>query len=235
LPNNVTEELVSKVYEMGWSSGCKGMTVYRDGSRQGVIMSNEGTQNVVTEENNSEPRPKRLECEVVRFTNNKEKWVGFLGLKTDIKDQKYPYELFTGLADEFYIPPSIEKGEIVRFKIDGSSRYDFVYKDKDGYNITMEGLSRAFNREFWNYSKLVSALLRHRMHLPSVIKIIDGLQMDGDKEAAFGTWKSGVKRIIKKYINSIVSGEACPECGNTDLVYETGCKTCKNCGWSKCS
>lgn len=240
LPNNVTEDVVSKVYEMGWKSGCKGMTVYRDGSRQGVIMSNEGTtQNVVKEpqENNAKPRPKRLECEVVRFTNNKEKWVGVLGLMVDEKGQKYPYEIFTGLLDEFYIPASVEKGEIIRYKDEGEkSRYDFVYKDKDGYQMTMEGLNRAFNREFWNTSKLLSAFLRHRIHLPSVINLIDSLQMDLDKEAAFGTWKSGVKRIIKKYINSIVVGEACPECGATgkDLVYETGCKTCKKCGWSKC-
>jgi len=241
LPNNVTEEIVSKVYEMGWKSGCKGMTVYRDGSRQGVIMSNEGTtQNVVKEvqENNAKPRPKRLECEVVRFTNNKEKWVGVLGLMVDEKGQKYPYEIFTGLLDEFYIPPSIEKGEIIKHKEDGEkSRYDFVYKDKDGYNVTMEGLNRAFNREFWNTSKLLSAFLRHRIHLPSVINLIDSLQMNLDNEAAFGTWKSGVKRIIKKYINSIVVGESCPECGATghDLVYENGCKTCKACGWAKCS
>ena len=238
LPNNVTEEIVSKVYEMGWKSGCKGMTVYRDGSRQGVIMSNEGTtQNVVKEpqENNAKPRPKKLECEVVRFTNNKEKWVGVLGLMFDEKGQKYPYEIFTGLLDEFFIPASVEKGEIIRHKDEGEkSRYDFVYKDKDGYRVTMEGLNRAFNREFWNTSKLLSAFLRHRIHLPSVINLIDSLQMDSEREAAFGTWKSGVKRIIKKYINSIVVGESCPECGSIDLKYEAGCKTCGNCGWSKC-
>jgi ribonucleoside-diphosphate reductase alpha chain len=239
LPESATEDIVSKVYEMGWKSGCKGITVYRDKSRQGVIMSTEGTtQNVVPEvqENNAKPRLKRLECEVVRFTNNKEKWVGFLGLMIDEKGQKYPYELFTGLSDEFYIPVSVEKGEIVKFKNNGEkSRYDFVCKDKDGYNVTMEGLNRAFDREFWNYSKLVSALLRHRMHLPSVIAVIDGLQLDGDREAAFGTWKSGVKRIIKKYINSnVATGESCPECGSHDLKYENGCKTCLNCSWSKC-
>ena len=236
LPNNVTEEIVSKVYETGWKSGCKGMTVYRDGSRQGVIMSNEGTTtNVVPEpqENNAKPRPKRLECEVVRFTNNKEKWVGFLGLMTDEKGQKYPYEIFTGMADEFYIPPSVEKGEIVKFKNDEKSRYDFVYKDKDGYNVTMEGLNRAFDREFWNVSKLLSAFLRHRIHLPSVINLIDSLQLSDN--AAFGTWKSGVKRIVKKYINSTVAtGEACPECGSHELKYENGCKTCLNCSWGKC-
>jgi ribonucleoside-diphosphate reductase alpha chain len=240
LPNNVTEELVSKVYETGWESGCKGLTIYRDGSRQGVIMSNEGTtQNVVKEleENNAKPRPKRLECDVVRFTNNKEKWVGFLGLMTDDKGEKYPYELFTGLLDEFYVPPSVEKGEIVRFKDTGEkSRYDFVYKDKDGYHVTMEGLNRAFDREFWNVSKFLSAFLRHRIHLPSVINLIDSLQLNSDT-AAFGTWKSGVKRIIKKYINSTVAGESCPECGasGADLVYQAGCKTCKKCGWGKCS
>lgn len=237
LPNHVTEEIVSKVYETGHQSGCKGITVYRDGSRQGVIMSTEGTtQNVVPDtENNAKPRPKRLECEVVRFTNNKEKWIGFLGLMTDDKGEKYPYELFTGLADEFFVPPSIEKGEIVKFKENGTKRYDFCYKDKDGYNVTMEGLSRAFNREFWNYSKLVSALLRHRMHLPSVISLVDSLQIDGDKGAAFGTWKAGVKRIVKKYINSNVAGEACPECGSHRISYEAGCKTCRDCGWGKCS
>lgn len=240
LPESVTEEIVSKVYETGWKYGCKGVTVYRDGSRQGVIMSTEGTtQNVVPEiikENNARRRPKRLECEVVRFTNNKEKWIGFLGLDVDDNGDKYPYELFTGLSDEFFVPEKIEKGEIVKFKDNEKSRYDFVYKDKDGYNVTMEGLNRAFNREFWNYSKLVSALLRHRMHLPSVINVIDGLQIDGDKGAAFGTWKSGVKRIIKKYINSTVVGESCPDCGATgnNLVYEAGCKTCRNCGWGKC-
>jgi len=237
LPNNVTEDIVSKVYEMGWKSGCKGMTVYRDGSRQGVIMSNEGTtQNVVKEpqENNAKKRPRKLECDVVRFTNNKEKWIGFLGLDIDEKGKKYPYELFTGLADGFNVPLNVEKGEIVKFKVDGeSSRYDFVYKDKDGYNVTMEGLNRAFDREFWNVSKLISAFLRHRIHLPSVINLIDSLVLDSDN-AAFGTWKSGVKRTIKKYINSTIAGEICPECGSHDLTYEAGCKTCRNCGWSKC-
>jgi len=243
LPNNVTEELVSKVYETGWKSGCKGITVYRDGSREGVIMSNEGTtQNVVLEsgENNAKKRPKKLECDVVRFTNKGEKWIGFLGLNVDDKGEKYPYELFTGLAESFLIPVSVEKGEIVRFKTEpkngeeGKSRYDFVYKDKDGYNVTMEGLNRAFNRELWNTSKLLSAFLRHRIHLPSVIHLIDTLQMTDN--AAFGTWKSGVKRIIKKYINSAVVGEKCPNCGATgdDLVYENGCRTCRKCGYSRC-
>lgn len=237
LPNNVTEDVVSKVYETGWKSGCKGITVYRDGSRQGVIMSNEGTtQNVAQDvkENNAKPRPKKLECEVVRFQNNKEKWIGFLGLMIDDKGEKYPYELFTGLEDNFLVPSSVEKGEILKVKEENKKRYDFVYKDKDGYKVTMEGLSRAFNREFWNYSKLVSALLRHRTHLPSVINIIDSLQIDSDNGAAFGTWKSGVKRIIKKYINSTISNETCPDCGSQRLVYEAGCKTCLDCGWSKC-
>jgi len=243
LPNNVTEEIVSKVYETGWRSGCKGITVYRDGSREGVIMSNEGTtKNVVSEsgENNARKRPKKLECDVVRFTNKGEKWIGFLGLDVDDKSEKYPYELFTGVAEAFLIPISVEKGEIVRIKLEskngeeGKSRYDFVYKDKDGYNVTMEGLNRAFNRELWNTSKLLSAFLRHRIHLPSVIHLIDTLEMTDN--AAFGTWKSGVKRIIKKYINSAIIGEKCPNCGATgdDLVYENGCKTCKACGWSKC-
>ena len=243
LPNSVTEEIVSKVYETGWRSGCKGVTVYRDGSREGVIMSNEGTtQNIVSEsgENNAKKRPKKLECDVVRFTNKGEKWIGFLGLDVDGKGVKYPYELFTGVADAFLIPLTVEKGEIVRIKSEpkngeeGKSRYDFVYKDKDGYNVTMEGLNRAFNRELWNTSKLLSAFLRHRIHLPSVIHLIDTLEMTDN--AAFGTWKSGVKRIIKKYINSVIVGEKCPNCGATgdDLVYENGCRTCKACGTSKC-
>jgi ribonucleoside-diphosphate reductase alpha chain len=244
LPNSVTEDVVSNVYETGWKYGCKGLTVYRDGSRQGVIMSNEGTtQNVVSEtkENNAKKRPIKLECEVVRFTNNKEKWIGFLGLMVDEKTgEKYPYELFTGLADEFPVPLYVEKGENIKFKEkpkDGEepqSRYDFVYKDKDGYSVIMEGLNRAFDREFWNMSKLISAMLRHRMHLPSVISIIDGLQLQDTM--SFGTWKSGVKRIIKKYINSTIVNESCPNCGATapDLIYENGCKTCKACGWSKC-
>jgi ribonucleoside-diphosphate reductase alpha chain len=245
LPNNITEDIVSKVYETGWKSGCKGLTVYRDGSRQGVIMSNEGTtQNVVAEpqENNAKKRPEKLECDVVRFTNSKEKWVGFLGLMVDEKTgEKYPYELFTGLADEFIVPSYVEKGVIIKIKEKDEnnedlhqSRYDFTYKDKDGYLVTMQGLNRAFDREFWNVSKLISATLRHRIHLPSVISIIDSLQLNDTM--AFGTWKAGVKRIIKKYINSTITGETCPNCGATapDLTYVDGCKTCKACGWSKC-
>ncbi|MBW3020072.1 adenosylcobalamin-dependent ribonucleoside-diphosphate reductase [Candidatus Woesearchaeota archaeon] len=233
LPNNVTEDIVSDVYETGWKSGCKGITVYRDGSRQGVIVANDKKDDIF--ENNAAKRPKRLECEVVRFTNNKEKWVGFLGLMTDDNGEKYPYEIFTGLLDKFYIPAGIDNGEIVRTKNGDKSRYDFVYKDKDGYHVTMEGLNRAFDREFWNVSKLLSAFLRHRIHLPSVINLIDSLQLASDT-AAFGTWKSGVKRIIKKYINSIIVGEVCPKCGATspELVYEQGCKSCKSCGWQKC-
>jgi len=238
LPENVTEDVVSKVYETGWKSGCKGITVYRDGSRQGVIMSNEGTtQNVVKDvkENNAKPRPKRLPCDVVRFINNKEKWIGFLGIMLDDDKNEYPYELFTGLADKFYIPNNVESGEIVRNKKDGKTRYDFTYKDKDGYAVTMEGLNRAFDREFWNTSKLISAFLRHRIHLPSVIDLIDTLQLDYNNDV-FGTWKSGVKRTIKKYINSTVVDESCPICGAVapDLTYVEGCKTCRKCSWSKC-
>jgi len=235
LPNDATEEMVSKVYETGWKSGCKGITVYRDGSRQGVIVSKDDKDNKdkILKENNAKPRPKRLECDVVRFTNNKEKWIGFLGILVD-GEEKYPYEIFSGLAESFNIPLYVEKGEIIKVKDTADhKRYDFVYKDKDGYNVTMEGLNRAFDREFWNTSKMVSALLRHRIHLPSVINIIDSLQMTQD-DAAFGTWKSGIRRIIKKYINSIpAQGEVCPECGEP-LIFENGCKSCKACGWSKC-
>lgn len=239
LPKDVTEEVVSKVYETGWHSGCKGITVYREGSRQGVIVSNDD-KTIKLKENNAPKRPTRLECEVIRFMNKGEKWIGFLGFYPE-KDgnQRYPYEIFTGLADSFQIPLYVEKGEIIKVKIEEGNevvkRYDFEYVDKDGYKVLMQGLSRAFNREFWNTGKLVSALLRHAIHLPSVLNIIDSLDM-AEGSMAFGTWKAGVKRIIKKHLKDStgISGEFCPECGSTNIIWQNGCKECQDCGFQGC-
>lgn len=237
LPKDTTEEIVSKVYNTGWKTKCKGLTVYRDGSRQGVIISNEEKSvEQQLKENNAQRRPKRLECEIIKFTNNKEKWIGFLGIHED-DDEKYPYELFTGFVESFPIPIYVESGTIIRVKENGRTRYDFEYIDREGYKMLMQGLNRAFNREFWNTSKMVSALLRHKIHLPSVINIIDSLDMAvSGEELSFGTWKSGVKRIIKKWIkdSTEVIGEVCPECGSFNIIYSGGCKTCGECGWAKC-
>ena len=236
LPKTATEEMVSQVYETGWSSGCKGVTVYRDGSRQGVIISNE-SKDKKTSTNNIPKRPVKLQCDVLRFVSRGNKWVGFVGLKED-DDETYPYEMFTGLADDFVIPNYVEKGFIRKEKIKDSednlvSRYDFIYHDKDGFEVTMQGLNRAFDREYWNIGKLVSGLLRHRMHFPSIIKIIESLKLDGD---TLGTWKKGVIRILKRYIKEgeIEIDEECPVCKSKNLVHKEGCVSCLDCQWSKC-
>jgi len=244
LPSEASEEMVSKVYETGWESGCKGLTIYRDGSRQGVIVPNDDLKSLEEQmrENNARRRPKRLESEIIRFTNNKEKWIGFLGIDEDTSKEKYPYELFTGLAESFQIPNYVENGTIIKIKEKNDDvilkRYDFEYKDRDGYIVTMQGLNRAFNREYWNYSKMVSAFLRHKLHLPSVLNIIDSLNMstNGEEELNFGTWKSGVKRILKKWIKDSVeiTGTICPECGSTNIIWQNGCKECQDCGFQGC-
>ncbi len=244
LPNDISEDMVSKVYEASWKSGCKGVTVYREGSRQGVIVSHDDKSiEEQMKENNAPRRPKRLDCEVIRFTNNKEKWIGFLGIFEELEGEKFPYELFTGLVESIQIPNYVEHGVIIKIKEKDKNdvehkRYDFEYVDRDGYKVTMQGLNRAFNREFWNYSKMVSAFLRHKLHLPSVLNIVDSLNMstNGEEEMNFGTWKAGVKRILKKWIKDFaeLTGDVCPECGGGNLSYNGGCKTCSDCGWGKC-
>lgn len=232
LPNDVTEELVSQVYEEGWRSGCKGLTVYRDGSRSGVLITkSEGTKKTdIFKENDAPKRPKSLKCDVIRFTTKGEKWIGFLGLVDN-----RPYEIFTGLQEKVNIPTYIENGEIVKTKFkDEESRYDFVYIDKDGYPQEFRGLNRAFNREFWNVGRLISGILRHGMPLPNLLTLLDKLDF-GDSES-ITSWKNGIKRMIKKYIKdgTKTKGETCPECGSHNIVYKEGCMTCLDCSWSKC-
>jgi len=235
LPKDATEELVSQVYLTAWESGCKGMTIYRDGSRSGVLVSNEKPkeEEEVTSfhETKAPPRPVKLEADVVRFQNEYEKWIAVIGLM----DNK-PYEIFTGKAEGFYLPPWVNKGWVIKSK-EGSekARYDFQFLDKDGYKVTYEGLSRSFNKEFWNYAKLISGILRHGMPLPFLVNLIDNLNFDND---SINTWKNGVVRSLKKYIpdgTKVSTKTECPSCKEKEgLVYKEGCLTCKFCGYSKC-
>jgi len=235
LPSDVTEELVSKVYQTGWESGCKGITVYRDGSRSGVLITKIDTKKTnIFQENNAPKRPESLPCDVYRFQNKGEKWIGFMGLYDN-----RPYEIFTGLQESVNIPNNVMKGEIKKVKgveSDGHSRYDFIYIDKDGYKQEFRGLSRAFNREFWNTGRLISAVLRHGMPLPNVLQIIDKLIFDSDNIIIISTWKQGIRRIIKKYIKegTMVKGQICENCGSERIVFKEGCMTCLDCGTSKC-
>jgi len=235
VPSNVTEELVSKIYQTAWESGCKGMTIYRDGSRSGVLVSADDKGKKKEDEpefreTNAPPRPKKLEADVVRFQNNYEKWIAVVG-----KLNGRPYEIFTGKADDFFLPPWVETGWVSREKNKGEkARYDFQFEDKQGYKVTIEGLSRSFNKEFWNYAKLISGILRHGMPMPYVIELVENLTLDADN---INTWKNGVVRALKRYIpdGTRADGKICPECNDTDsLVYADGCLTCKSCGYSKC-
>ena len=255
LPNDVDEALVNRLYVEAWRSGCKGCTIYRDGSRSGVMISvkkkdkNEGDQQQedTTKDNNmeeqpvlhncqhpevTEVRPKELECDVVRFQNNKDKWVAFVGLLDG-----YPYEIFTGLQDDeegILLPKSVTKGKIIKqMNDDGTKRYDFQFENKRGYKTTVEGLSEKFNPEYWNYAKLISGVLRYRMPIDHVIKLVSSLQL---KSESINTWKVGVERALKKYIQdgTEAKGQKCPNCGAESLVYQEGCLICKNCGSSRC-
>lgn len=234
LPEEVSEEVVSKVYETGWKSGCKGITVYREGSRSGVLISKNKNKNAQPNTLSFEvkKRPRILEADVVRFQNNNERWIAFVG----VLDEK-PYEIFTGIEDEdvLVIPKSIKKGYIIKNKDeDGQTRYDFQYIDKHGYKTTIEGLSRMFDKEFWNYAKLISGVLRYGMPITDVINLVGSLQLDSDN---INTWKAGVERALKKYIPDGAKpkkGAICPNCGQDALVYKEGCLTCAHCGYSKC-
>ncbi|MBQ7868875.1 MAG: adenosylcobalamin-dependent ribonucleoside-diphosphate reductase [Prevotella sp.] len=243
LPNDVDEALVNRLYVEAWRSGCKGCTIYRDGSRSGVMIS-VSKEDLKKEEAKAEKpapckhpevtevRPKELECDVVRFQNNKEKWVAFVGLLDG-----YPYEIFTGLQDDeegIVLPKTVTKGKIIKSTgEDGRRRYDFQFENKRGYKTTVEGLSEKFNPEYWNYAKLISGVLRYRMPIDHVIKLVSSLQL---KSESINTWKNGVERALKKYIvdGTEAKGQKCPVCGQETLVYQEGCLTCKNCGASRC-
>ena len=238
LPNDVDEALVNRLYVEAWRSGCKGCTVYRDGSRSGVLLSTKKDKKDKKEElppckppTVVEVRPKVLEAEVVRFQNNKEKWVAFVGLLDG-----HPYEIFTGLQDDeegISLPKSVTTGRIIKnIDEEGNKRYDFQFENKRGYKTTIEGLSEKFNKEYWNYAKLISGVLRWRMPIDRVIKLVDSLQLDSEN---INTWKNGVERALKKYVTDGTSaeGQKCPNCGNETLVYQEGCLICKTCGTSR--
>ena len=238
LPADVDEELVNKLYIEAWKSGCKGCTIYRDGSRSGVLVSAEKKDKKKDEAPACQPpqvteiRPVELECDVVRFQNKKEKWVAFVGLLDG-----HPYEIFTGLMDDdegIVLPKHVTSGVIIKNQNpDGTKRYDFQFKNKRGYKTTVEGLSEKFDKEYWNYAKLISGVLRYRMPLTNVIKLVGQLQLDSE---SINTWKNGVTRALKKYISdgTEATGQKCPNCGCESLVYQEGCLICKNCGSSRC-
>jgi ribonucleoside-diphosphate reductase alpha chain len=231
LPADVKQEMVGKLYFEAWKSGCKGVTVYRDGSRSGVLISNDESEK--KDESGVFPtkRPERLEADVVRFQNNKEKWIAFMGLMDG-----RPYEIFTGLHDDedgILLPRSITKGYIIKSWEGEESRYDFQYVNKRGYKTTIEGLSHKFNPVYWNYAKLISGTLRHGMPIHKIVELVTSLQLDNE---TINSWKAGVARTLKKYIpdGTVADDAKCGECGSDEVVYQEGCLTCLSCGCSKC-
>ncbi len=238
LPNDVSEELVGKLYMEAWKSGCKGCTVYRDGSRAGVLVSNDNKESKKKDEDCYEmpkilsSRPSELEADVIKFQNNKEKWIAFIGLVDG-----RPYEIFTGINDEddgIMLPKNVTSGKIIKaYDQNGHKHYDFQFKNRRGYKITIEGLDGRFNPEFWNYAKLISGVLRYGMPIDQVIKLVGGLELDSE---TINTWKNGVERALKKYLpnETEAKGQKCPVCGQETLVYQEGCLKCRNCGASKC-
>lgn len=237
LPADVSEELVGQLYEEAWRSGCKGVTVYRDGSRTGVLVDvkkeeKKDDERCICFNENQLTRPKELECDVVRFQNAKDKWIAFVGLLDG-----RPYEIFTGLSDDdegILLPKSVTHGKIIKVvDEDGNKRYDFQFSNKRGFKTTVEGLSHKFDKEFWNYAKLISGVLRYGMPIDQVIKLVSGLQLDSE---SINTWKNGVERALKKYIpdGTQIKEQECPNCKEKALVYQEGCLTCKNCGYSRC-
>ena len=238
LPADVTEDLVNSLYVEAWKCGCKGCTVYRDGSRSGVLLSTDNKKKKKEDCNCMQPpvivatRPRELEADVVKFQNNREKWIAFVGLLNG-----RPYEIFTGLADDeegIMLPKNVSKGSIIKsYDEDGQKHYDFQFKNKRGYKMTIEGLDGKFNPEFWNYAKLISGVLRYGMPIDQVIKLVQGMELNNE---SINTWKNGVERALKKYLpnGTEAKGQKCPNCGHETLVYQEGCLICTNCGASRC-
>jgi ribonucleoside-diphosphate reductase alpha chain len=229
IPKETSEEVVAQIYQTAWESGCKGMTIYRDGSRDGVLVSHNTKESTSFTETKAPKRPKKLDAEIIRFQNDKEKWIAVVGLY-----EGRPYEIFSGKAESLLLPPTVDKGWVIRVK-EGSmpARYDFQFLDSDGYKHTIEGLSRMFKPEYWNYAKLISGILRHGMPIQNVIELVSKLTLDTD---TINTWKNGIARALKRYVKdgTVVEGEKCPQCGDA-VIYTGGCKQCASCGWSKCS